>query len=58
MPKYQYKCETCEYTFEINQGINDIPLNKCPKCKSEIYRVIGTPGVLFNDDGYTQTQLI
>ncbi|HIE43419.1 MAG TPA: hypothetical protein EYP78_01305 [Candidatus Omnitrophica bacterium] len=41
MPTYEYECERCEYRFEVLQSITDEPLQKCPKCKGRIRRLIG-----------------
>lgn len=33
MPVYEYKCDQCEYQFEIYQGIKDPVKRKCPECR-------------------------
>ena len=46
MPIYEYKaigdahCELCQDRFEVRQGMNDEPLKRCPKCGSEVKRLI------------------
>jgi putative FmdB family regulatory protein len=48
MPTYEYKCQTCGYTFEKFQGMKDKPLKKCPKCNGTVQRLIsGGVGVIF-----------
>ena len=58
MPKYEYKCEECAETFEENQSLDDPVIEECPFCKGHVYRVIGTPGVIFNGQDFTQSNLI
>lgn len=30
---YEYECQTCKHTWEVEQKISDDPVKKCPKCK-------------------------
>lgn len=40
MPTYEYRCDSCDYSFEVNQGYHDKPKKKCPDCKAhKLYRV-------------------
>ena len=41
MPRYDYKCKKCEFTFEAAQNITEEPLATCPECEGKIFRVIG-----------------
>jgi len=34
MPTYEYLCQKCKKTWEIEQKITDSPVNKCPYCES------------------------
>lgn len=34
MPLYEFKCETCQETFEELISSNEIERVKCPKCSS------------------------
>ena len=49
MPIYEYKavghthCELCKDKFEVRQGINEELLKRCPKCGSEVKRLISRP---------------
>jgi putative FmdB family regulatory protein len=49
MPIYEYKavgkahCKLCGDKFEVRQGINDEPLNRCPKCGAEVKRLVSRP---------------
>lgn len=53
MPKYSYKCEMCNYMFDVQQKITDDPLKKCPKCSKKIYKVISSNvGITFKGKGF------
>ncbi len=52
MPTYEYKREDGT-TFEVTQGINDDPLEKCPDTGQKVKRVItGGGGVVYKGDGF------
>lgn len=52
MPTYEYKREDGS-TFEVTQGINDEPLEKCPETGQKVKRVItGGGGVVYKGDGF------
>jgi len=56
MPTYEYECTKCKYTFEEFQKITDEPLKKCPKCRSELRRIItGGVGLIFKGNGFYVT---
>jgi len=39
MPRYDYRCKTCEHRFEAQHSMNeDAP--PCPECESEVQRLI------------------
>jgi putative FmdB family regulatory protein len=40
MPTYEYECRTCGRRFEEQQGMNEPPLEKCPKCGGDVHRLI------------------
>ncbi len=40
MPTYEYECRTCGRRFEERQGMNEQPLEKCPKCGGDVRRLI------------------
>ncbi|HYW34215.1 MAG TPA: FmdB family zinc ribbon protein [Balneolaceae bacterium] len=55
MPTYEYKREDGT-TFEIKQGINDDPLERCPETGQKVKRIIsGGGGVVFKGDGFYET---
>jgi putative FmdB family regulatory protein len=56
MPTYEYECIKCKYTFESFQKISDKPLEKCPKCKSRIKRLISAgSGFILKGSGFYAT---
>ncbi len=58
MPTYDYECTNskCGYLFERFQGISEKPLQRCPKCRCKIKRLIGTgAGIIFKGSGFYET---
>jgi putative FmdB family regulatory protein len=56
MPTYEYECTHCGNTFEAFQKITDKALDKCPKCKRPIKRLIGAgSGIIFKGSGFYAT---
>jgi putative FmdB family regulatory protein len=55
MPTYEYACKTCGNRFEAWQKMTDEPLTECPKCHSEIHRVLFPAGVVFKGSGFYST---
>ncbi|MBU4484662.1 zinc ribbon domain-containing protein [bacterium] len=58
MPVYEYRCKACNKEFEVTQAISDPPLEKCPKCKGRIEKLISTTSFTLSGggwykDGYT-----
>jgi len=58
MPNYDYKCDGCQYTFEVFQFISKGPKRKCPKCgKFKLKRLIGGgSGIVFKGDGFWRSK--
>ena len=56
MPTYEYECTHCGHHFEISQKMTEQPLNKCPKCKHKLRRLIGPgAGIIFKGPGFYAT---
>lgn len=56
MPTYEYECTNCAYSFEAFQKITDSPLDKCPKCKKKLRRLISSgAGIIFKGSGFYAT---
>lgn len=53
MPKYDYECESCSYTFEVTQKMSEEPLSVCPKCGKKVHRVLSANlGISFKGSGF------
>lgn len=53
MPTYEYECKKCGHEFEVFQRITAEPVKKCPKCKAQVRRKIGSgAGLLFKGSGF------
>lgn len=56
MPKYDYKCGTCEYGEEIERSISDPEIKPvCPECNLEMSRVYNNFGIQFKGSGFYNT---
>ncbi|MEJ2104804.1 MAG: zinc ribbon domain-containing protein [Ignavibacteriaceae bacterium] len=56
MPTYEYKCSSCNHSFEYFQSMTAEPLKVCPECGGSLKRVIGTgAGTIFKGSGFYQT---
>lgn len=55
MPTYRYRCKSCAHEFESVQSMMDAPLSSCPKCSSEIFRIIQPVGIQFKGNGFYVT---
>ena len=51
MPLYDYRCPKCG-VFEVEQSIKDKIFSKCPKCGSDIKRLISSSGIVFKGSGF------
>ena len=55
MPTYEYRCETCDRTFDVVQSFHDDPLTECPTCGSPVRKVFGNVGIVFKGSGFYKT---
>lgn len=55
MPTYEYRCKSCDKTFEKFQNVNDSPLKKCIYCGGEVARIFHPVGVIFKGSGFYST---
>ncbi|MCX6166054.1 MAG: zinc ribbon domain-containing protein [Ignavibacteriae bacterium] len=57
MPTYDYKCDSCNHTFEVMQSIKDEPLTKCPNCgKNKLKKQISSgAGFILKGSGFYLT---
>lgn len=53
MPTYEYECRKCGHEFEFFQNITADPLKKCPRCRGQLRRKIGSgAGLIFKGSGF------
>src|SRR5690242_12886172 len=53
MPTYEYECQKCGHRFEEFQSMTAKPLQRCPKCRGKVKRLIGAgAGLLFKGSGF------
>jgi putative FmdB family regulatory protein len=59
MPTYEYECERCKKTFEVDQKISDPPLKECAlpapngqPCGGEVKRLIGSTSFVLKGSGW------
>jgi len=54
VPTYDYRCETCENTFEIFQSFSEDPLTSCPSehCEGSVKKIFSAPGISFKGSGF------
>ena len=44
MPRYDMRCEACDFTFELDKPIADDFPKKCPECKkNKLYQDYSVP---------------
>ncbi len=52
MPTYEYKCAKCG-VFEKFQSIKEEPIKTCPKCETDVNRIISkNVGVVYKTGGF------
>jgi putative FmdB family regulatory protein len=60
MPTYQYRCFTCDVTFEKRQSFSDAPITEYADCPlhhqgCDIRRVVSSPTIVFKGSGFYVT---
>ncbi len=56
MPTYVYECQKCKHQFEEFQSISDPPVQRCPKCRCKVKRLIMPGGgLVFKGTGFYET---
>ncbi|PCJ20338.1 MAG: FmdB family transcriptional regulator [Candidatus Cloacimonadota bacterium] len=57
MPIYEYKCSSCEDTFEVMQSMSASDLISCKLCESkDIRKIIHAVGSIYKGDGFYSTE--
>lgn len=52
MPNYDYKCEQCGQTFELNLPIDNKELPYCEDCEKPLIRIYTPILSIFKGDGW------
>ena len=55
MPRYDYRCDRCVITFEVEQSIHAKPLSRCKTCRCKLTKLIAPVGIAFNGSGFYST---
>lgn len=55
MPLYEYQCTKCGERIEIIQKLSDPPYSHCPKCGSDMRKLISSPAIQFKGSGFYKT---
>jgi putative FmdB family regulatory protein len=55
MPVYEYQCKQCGLHFERFQRMSDAPVQICPRCSGQVFRVMQPVGVVFKGSGFYVT---
>ena len=53
MPLYEYGCDACGHTLEIQQKLAEAPLKTCPSCgKDELHKIISATAFVLKGGGW------
>ena len=52
MPLYEYRCLSCNETFEVRQKFSDEPIAKHADCGGEAKRLLSAPQLHFKGSGF------
>lgn len=55
MARYDYKCPSCETTFEVEHPMSEHPEVRCPECGAIANQVFGAAGIVFKGSGFYNT---
>lgn len=55
MPLYEYECTKCGERAEIIQRMSDPPHALCPKCGSDMKKLMSAPAIQFKGSGFYKT---
>ncbi len=51
MPTYEYECSK-GHQFEVEQSINDAPLQRCKLCRAKVHRLISASHFILKGGGW------
>jgi putative FmdB family regulatory protein len=52
MPTYDFKCEQCQTTFELNLSFENKDLQYCEDCEKPLVRIYTPVGAIFKGTGW------
>jgi putative FmdB family regulatory protein len=55
MPLYEYKCGSCQKTFEVIQKFSDTPLTSCPDCGQTVEKLMSLGSFQLKGSGWYNT---
>lgn len=55
MPIYEYRCNSCDFRFELKQGFDAQPVASCPRCQGRATRVFHEVPVFYRGSGFYTT---
>jgi putative FmdB family regulatory protein len=55
VPTYEYKCSSCDYSYETREGFDAPSRQACPRCGALAKRVLFPPPIVFKGSGFYVT---
>lgn len=55
MPLYEYKCKSCEKTFEVLQKMNEEPMTECLYCCGSVEKLVSSTSFQLKGSGWYVT---
>ncbi|MCF7844604.1 MAG: zinc ribbon domain-containing protein [Kiritimatiellales bacterium] len=55
MPRYDFQCHACSYTFEEERSFGESKTPVCPQCGATTEKLIAPPNIHFKGDGFYNT---
>lgn len=55
MPKYDYKCTSCDNEFELTQTFSEAGKGTCPDCAGDGRRIFHSVPVIYKGSGFYTT---
>ena len=52
MPRYDYRCDSCNHEFELRQSFDSEPVADCTECNSKATRQFHVVPVVFKGSGW------
>lgn len=57
MPRYDYRCPSCDTVLEVEHGMREHPEVSCPHCGAPMARVLNTSGIVLKGSGFYNTDM-